>query len=70
MIWLILILWVICGYYSYGYCFGYFQREFPTLAERDYEKDRRRALFYCLSGPLSLAVDFMMGQTKHGRKYK
>lgn len=65
----ILIFWIICGYFQYGYYFAYFQKEYPRLAKKDYEQDKRIALETSFFGPIGLLISFYGGYTKHGRKY-
>jgi len=50
MLTLFIILWLICGFISYGLQFAYFQRRWPTLAKKYYKKDMIEEL--CLDIPL------------------
>lgn len=54
------VFWVVCGVLSYGADFAYFQRMWPTIAVRDYDKDRRAALIRSVFGPISLMVAVVM----------
>ena len=62
MIWYILIFVIfhlICGVLSYGLTFGYFQKAFPSLAERDYREDKNRAIisaFLGIAGLLAILI--------------
>ena len=63
-------IWIGCGIVSFGLNFAYFQREFPTLARCDYEKDRIQALFWSFGGPVSLFVSFLCFGARHGLKWR
>lgn len=60
-------IWIGCGIVGAGYGFAYFQDEYPTLAERDYKRDRRRAIAQgIMFGPIGLFVSWQMDFTHHG----
>jgi len=69
MLILLLAVWVICGVLEYGLCFGFFQREYPILAEEDRGDDKRRAFIAAMSGPIGLLSSLLLGHYKHGFKY-
>ncbi len=50
------VVWVMCGFLSYGMVLAYFQRRWPTLADEERDKDRRFALLCALTGPINLMV--------------
>ncbi len=70
--------WVICGVISYGLVFGYFQREFPNIAEKHYRRDMNTALVVAFGGPFgllgTLCAMFSWGGfsevSKHGFKWR
>jgi len=37
---IIVVLWIICGVFSYGIALADFQKGFPSLAERDCREDK------------------------------
>lgn len=63
-------VWLLCGAFAYALTFAHFQREFPTLAERDYYKDRRSAVFSGCLGPIGLLVSISNCGLKHGLKWR
>lgn len=64
---LALIGWAICGAYAYGTTLAYFQREYPTLADKDRREDRALAIAFFFGGPCSAIVAFFeSGFNKHG----
>lgn len=68
---IILIIWIICGILTYGIHFGYFQRKYPELAEKNYKKDMGDAILFGLTGPIGLCVSFLeSGMAEHGLKFK
>jgi len=67
---LITIFWIVCGVFGYGVEFARAQGNWPTLAERDYNKDRKFALFVGILGPIGLISVLLLGGTKHGLKFK
>ncbi len=67
---MIVAIWVICGVFTYGLSFAYVQKEFSTIAERDYKKDKRYALYLGLLGIFSLIVVLFTNGIKHGLKFK
>lgn len=58
--------WVSCGILSAGYCYQYFQKEWPSLAEENRERDKRRAYLDIFFGYASLLTTFFMHQDKYG----
>lgn len=70
LILLFIVGWITCGTLAYGYSFAHWQREYPILAERDYEIDKRKATWDFVIGPFGLFVIIFMNQTKHGFKWK
>lgn len=55
-------IWTICGIFSYGCQFAYWQREWPTLAREDVATDRRISLFSAIFGPMSLIFQLIFGE--------
>jgi hypothetical protein len=72
MTWLIIIGWLIAGAVVHGLNFGYFQRQYPILAAKEYWHDMFLSLplsFLC--PPAALASFYMCGfhKFKHGLKF-
>jgi len=68
---IVLIVWIACGVLTFGITFGYFQREFPLLAEEGGHSDRMLALLFAAFGPIALITTFFLsGCLKHGIKFK
>lgn len=66
-----LLLWLLCGFISYGWIFAYFQREFPSLAETAYHRHRRYALEELLWGPIGVLATLTDPKwRKHGFKFR
>jgi len=66
----IVIFWALCSILSYGISLAYWQREFKSLAERDYVKDTIESAAFSLFGPLSLFLGyFLTHKAKHGLMY-
>lgn len=63
---------LLCGVLSYGIFLGYFQREFPTIAEETLREDIGTGILLALPfGPIGLIIGFLMsGFCKHGLKFK
>lgn len=73
---LIVTTYILCGILCYGLYFAFAQKEFPSLANNDYEIDRFIALITSFSGPVGL-VGFIIGTLvfdgnpfKHGLMFK
>lgn len=63
---LLLISWIVCGIAGYGFTFGYFTREYPTVAEEMAAEHRGVSLAIALAGPIGLVVILIMSGYKHG----
>lgn len=64
------VVWIGCGILTYGLLFGYMQRQFSTLAERDYWFDRWFSAALALTGPFGLFVTIMTGSFMQGFKWR
>jgi NhaP-type Na+/H+ or K+/H+ antiporter len=62
-------LYTVCGSFAYGLSFAYFQREWPEIAEKWEDRDRRMARMVAILGPFGLALALVMGGTRHGLKF-
>ena len=67
---LIIGVWVACGIVSYGYNFAYYQREYPSLAEKEYKRDMMVCIFLSVFGPINLLVMMDSDEYRHGIKFK
>ena len=67
-----LIIWSVCAYLTYGYVYGYFWHEFPTLQDDPERKAviRKQARFLAAFGPMGLIAACSDGRYKHGRQTK
>jgi hypothetical protein len=54
MIYLISIGWAVCGFVHYGLYLGFFQTQWPELAEKDLALDRIFAAILAIFGPVAL----------------
>lgn len=54
---------------AYGLTFAHSQK-WPTLAERDYERDKIFALCVGLSGIIGLIIVLYINGIRHGLKFK
>ena len=70
MLLIIGLAWVVCGAFAYALMFAYFQREFPSIAQRDYRIDIFRSCFVALCGPLGLLATMLITGAKHGLKWR
>jgi hypothetical protein len=73
MTWVIMavIVWIICGILAYGLTLGYFQREYPVIADADYAGDAGRALVFGCAGPLGLMIALpCSGFGRHGLMWR
>lgn len=59
-------LWIFSSLLSFGFALQYFQKEFPCIAEKNYESNFRFAIFLGLLGIIGLFVEICVGGTKHG----
>ncbi len=66
---LITLFWLVCGYYSAGYHYGYFVREYPTLNVKKYISIRIFFWMALCAGPSSLVLCAPKKWRKHGRLY-
>lgn len=62
--------WVVCGVLDYGISFAYFQRNWPTLSEKNYYKDMRHSAIMALAGPCALVGTWVAGCYGHGFKWR
>jgi hypothetical protein len=69
MIWIIAIGWVACSILLYGWSFAYWQKKYPTLAERSYREDLRFSLLMSLGGPIDLIVVLIRRDYVYGFKF-
>lgn len=72
MIWTLLtliVIWIICGILAYGRSLAFWQREFPTLAKRDYTGDRNMSLLIAVLGPIGFFLSCVIGYARHGLMY-
>lgn len=61
------LAWYAIGLAGSGFEFAYFQREYPSLAKRDYRRDRQSALWVALGGIIILLICiFDSDYQKHG----
>lgn len=67
---IIIAIWIVCGVLAYGFDFAYWQRHYPSLADRDRKADRFNALMTGCLGPIGLIAIFLQGGHKHGMKFK
>ena len=65
-----LIIYIVCGVITYSTHFAFYQREYPSLAERDYKRDRNDAMCAGLTGPIGLRGNATTIGFKHGLKFK
>ena len=71
---LIITGWLICGLVTYGLTFACFQHAFPSIAKEYEDKDRRRALYTGMFGPIGLVaiITLLFSEGyyfKHGLKF-
>ena len=66
----ITVIWILCGILNYGFVFAYFQKEYPSLAEKNYQKDLWFALTLIPFGMMSLLVTIICKYYIHGIKFK
>jgi len=52
---IIAVIWVVCGILNYGIMFAYFERRFPTVADRCYKRTKSACWATSLGGPVGLA---------------
>jgi len=62
MIWFIGIVWMVCGFISYGLGVGFYQNNWPDLAYEDRYNDRIFCGLVSLFGPISLSVSLLMNR--------
>lgn len=66
-IFLILIFWLVCGYYGAGMLFSMMQYGFPGMAREQRRQDASFAIFIGLFGPIALVIGFFLsGFAEHG----
>lgn len=66
----IIAIWIVCGILAYGLTFAYFQREFPLSSDTGYCGDCGVALLMCLLGLIGLIIHLVLGNCKHGFKWR
>lgn len=54
MFYLIIAIWIICGFINYGLGFAYWQRKFPTIAKDNYKSDMKFEFKISLFGLFAL----------------
>lgn len=70
-IWVIITSYGATGTMAYAITFAYFQREYPSLAERDYRKDKARGVAFAILGPVGLIVSYYASDfAEHGLKWR
>lgn len=67
---LIVLFWVVCGFFAYGKTFAYFQRKYPLIAAMDEESDRAFALLMAITGPVGLIVALLKSEHGMGWRWK
>lgn len=63
---LLLLCYVVCMFFAFGFIYGYLQLEWPNLAEKGRQDDIRMALCISLFGPITLILILFKGDYKHG----
>ncbi len=58
--------WIVCGVLGYGLDFGYFQKRFPTIADKHYKTDLWSAVFLGVTGPFGLIVIVLVATLNRG----
>lgn len=65
------VVWAVCGILAYGLTLGYFQREFVVLGEKTRAGNVVLALLMFLIGPIGLIVAFLSsGFGHHGFRWR
>jgi hypothetical protein len=70
---LLVVGWIVCGAFAYAIRFAYFQRKYPTLAQKDRRIDDMGAamLFGLIFGPIALVIElFSSGFAEYGLKWR
>lgn len=63
-------LWILCGVLEYGVSLAYYQKQWPSIADNNYQNDRRSAFWGAIFGPLALISSWVRGDFKHGVMYR
>ena len=64
------VLWIITSVLTYGFFFAYYQREFPSVSEREKGYDRNHALIMSIFPFAGIIAVGLCGRYKHGIKFK
>lgn len=59
------LLWIICGFISYGMAVGFLQLEWPTLANRHAVSDRVHSGIMAIGGPINLVIVLFLLRPYH-----
>jgi len=62
--------WAVCGFFAYGFTYGFYQNSFPTLAEENRSLDRRFATIMSFLGPIGLLSGYFSQQTGEGLRWR
>lgn len=67
----LVLQWIVCGIFTYGYTYAYFQGEYADMAERNRKADRKFAFMCSLMGTIGLLlILFLFDGAKHGLKFR
>ena len=62
--------YVLMSALAYAMYFAYLQREYPSMAEKDYNSNRSFSLKCAIFGPASLIAAVIVTSAKHGLKWR
>jgi hypothetical protein len=70
---LLLIYYILCGIFGYGFSFAYFQGKFPVIAEKEYWTDFWMASIVGFFGPfglIAIVIITIPDVFKYGLKFR
>jgi hypothetical protein len=64
-----IIIWIVTSVLSYGFAFGYFQKEYPLSAQQYQKRNRLFALKLSVFPFAGMIIVIIEGLYKHGLKF-
>lgn len=62
------VIWVTCAVLTFGLSFAYFQRHYPSIAEKEYYLDMRHCMLFAVFGLFGL-IGFVAATGRRGLSY-
>ena len=70
ILWIIAVLWIVCGVYSFGALYSYVQNKYPLQAKEEEREDFTFSLICSLFGIIAIFIVYCWDLNSYGLKFK